>query len=86
MDIKPLRKDLEERIREFGLEKKWIKAKRFFEQNIRHLPLLMSDYLNPDGEECIRSESIGSIEHSFLLMERLRKSFKSRNITGKRTS
>ncbi len=46
MHIKPLRKDLEEVILKYHLTKKWQKAKKFFEGNIRH-PSLNVELLEP---------------------------------------
>ncbi len=39
MELKPLRDDLEEYINSHGLENKWVKAKRLFENNLRHSSL-----------------------------------------------
>lgn len=46
MQIKPLRKDLEEFINKHTLNNKWNKAKRLFETNIRH-PSLHTELLEP---------------------------------------
>lgn len=46
MEIKLLRIDVEENIEEFGLRKKWNKARRLFEMNIRH-PSLHTELLEP---------------------------------------
>jgi len=46
MQIKPLRKEVEKTIGKFGLRRKWNKAKRLFEINIRH-PSLHTELLEP---------------------------------------
>ena len=46
MKLKPLRQDLVEFLNTHNLEKKWEKAKRFFEENIRH-PSLHTELLEP---------------------------------------
>ena len=46
MKLNPLRKDLEDLLAERGLIKKWLKAKRLFEQNIKH-PSLHAELLRP---------------------------------------
>lgn len=46
MELGPLRKDLEEVLKKHQLEKKWLKAKRLFEENIRH-PSLNVELLEP---------------------------------------
>lgn len=46
MEIKPLREDLKDFIKERNLVKKWEKVKRLFENNIRH-PSLEVELLEP---------------------------------------
>jgi len=46
MEIKPLREDLKDFIKEHNLAKKWEKAKHLFESNIRH-PSLEVELLEP---------------------------------------
>lgn len=46
MEIKPIRKDVSEYLQRHTLEKKWGKAKRLFEHNIRH-PSLHVELLEP---------------------------------------
>lgn len=46
MRIKPLRRDIEQTIAKFSLRRKWDKAKRLFEVNIRH-PSLHTELLEP---------------------------------------
>lgn len=46
MQLKPLRKDIEVSISKYSLRRKWDKAKRFFEANIRH-PSLQTELLEP---------------------------------------
>lgn len=50
MEIKPLRKDLKDFIRDHNLVKKWEKAKRLFENNIRH-PSLEVELFEPHWRE-----------------------------------
>lgn len=46
MNIRPLRKDIEEYLKEHKLLKKWIKCKSLFEENPRH-PSLHTELLKP---------------------------------------
>lgn len=46
MEIKPLRRALKKFIQKQNLNKKWLKAKSFFESNIRH-PSLNVELLEP---------------------------------------
>lgn len=46
MRIKPLRKDVEESIDTYGLRRKWDKAKKLFEANLRHSSL-QTELLEP---------------------------------------
>lgn len=46
MEIKPLRKDLEDFIKVHQLSSKWLKAKKLFEYNLRH-PSLRVELLEP---------------------------------------
>lgn len=46
MALLPLRSDLEEYLKKHQLTKKWAKARRLFEQNIRH-PSLNVELLEP---------------------------------------
>lgn len=46
MQLKPLRKDIEEYIDHHGLRRKWIKTKFLFELNIQH-PSLNTEILEP---------------------------------------
>ncbi|OHB20819.1 MAG: hypothetical protein A2939_04755 [Parcubacteria group bacterium RIFCSPLOWO2_01_FULL_48_18] len=46
MEIKPLRSDVESSIRAHALKAKWAKAKKLFENNIRH-PSLNVELLEP---------------------------------------
>jgi len=46
MQIKPLRKDLDDFLSKHGLRRKWNKAKRLFEANIHH-PSLHTELLEP---------------------------------------
>ncbi len=47
MKIKPLRKDLQQYLISHNLQKKWDKAIRFFEMNLRH-PSLNTELLEPN--------------------------------------
>lgn len=46
MQIKPLRPDLEKKLKKFGLVKKYAKAKILFEENPKH-PSLNTELLKP---------------------------------------
>lgn len=46
MQTKPLENDVEQTVRKFGLRRKWSKAKRLFEKNLRH-PSLHTELLEP---------------------------------------
>lgn len=46
MEIRPLRKDIKQFIRNHKLAKKWAKAKQFFEGDIRY-PSLRAELLEP---------------------------------------
>ncbi len=46
MRIKPLRRDLEKKIAQHALQRKWDKAKRLFEANSNH-PSLKTEILEP---------------------------------------
>ncbi len=46
MKFKPLHADLADILRNHGLEKKWLKTRRLFEQDLRH-PSLNTELLQP---------------------------------------
>ena len=46
MEIKPLRQDIKEFLKKWNLNKKWLKSKTLFENNIRH-PSLEVELMEP---------------------------------------